>query len=112
MKMTVDQCLKLHLDRSLAAGVQVGDHGGETSALWAIAQAIHDHAQTSIALAETGRVDAAEIEALGQDVSGIANALNEHREAVEKVMKGLSPWGALKASMDKLERALQKVLAR
>lgn len=88
------------------------DHDSEHAAAWRIAQAIHEHAMTMGVIAQSGRVDESEIEQLGRDVSAIAEAAQNLRHQIDQALKGMSPWGALRGSLDQLERAVQKVTMR
>jgi len=112
MSDTLKQRIELHVSRSLAAGNMAAEHGSPHDATWALVQAVHDLGITTATVAQTSRVDESEIEQLGVDVSAIATAAHMVRENIDRAMKGMAPWGAMRESLDALNRAVDKVVMR
>jgi hypothetical protein len=112
MSEDLKERITTHTNRSVSAGEMSSTYGSPTDATWALVRAVHDLGITTAMAAQTARVDETEIEQLGRDVSAIGEIAREHREILDKVMKGMAPWGQLKEACVKLERAVAKVTMR
>jgi len=104
--------IESHARLAEMARAQAQDHSSETGALWRLVEAVHELGLTTAISAQSARVDESEIEQLGVDVSAIATAAHMVRENVDRVTQGLAPWGAMRESLDALNRAVDKVVMR
>lgn len=110
--ITLDQRIEWHKLLADTCSEIAKEHGHDVAAPWRIAQAIHELGVTTALAARGQQVDSADLEQLGQDLSQLHNVTVAHRGAIEKAMKGLSPWGELRDSTIALERAIEKVMKR
>ena len=102
----------LHKDRADQCNTDATEHSAETAGSYRVAQAIHELGATVCVALQAQRMDAGDLEELGQDLSKVLAAAQNHRGAIDKIRAGKGAYGELRDSIIVLEQAVQKAMAR
>lgn len=88
------------------------DRSEPTQTLTRIEAALHELGETVAMANTTEQEDVHAAEELEASLRQLDEAIDQHQQAIEKALQGLSPWGEIKHAGTQLQAAVQRLRAR